>query len=336
MEQIYPKSNNQGSIGKMNGTTIVKSWLYGAFKYLALNGVLYTPPSADGTNGQVLKTNGSKVLSWTAAGGATAWDDIGDPDAAGTIAFAGFQQIITSTLNLAGAVLTLTNTTADVTADVSFIDFKYTDDGDANGFFMRGYDNAGGDLKWSIGADGAVVFGAATLDSAAITAGLTVGTTCAVTGLISGAAGASLGTATNSTLRTDAIAISNAELKAIRATPKVLVAAPGAQEVIEFVSATIIMDYGSNVLSETADDLQIEYTGGLDCAAAIDTTGFLDQAGDMIMICKATTIAGSATASLKGLGIHLKNIGDGEFDGNAGNDTVLRVKITYILHTTGL
>lgn len=95
----------------------------------------------------------------TNSGGATAWDDIADPDAAATIAFAGYQQIISSTLNSAGANLTLTNTTADLTADVSFIDLKYTDDGDANGYFLRGYDNAGADLKWSIDADGVITAG---------------------------------------------------------------------------------------------------------------------------------------------------------------------------------
>jgi len=83
-----------------------------------------------------------------------AWDDIGDPDADATIAFGGYKETISSTLNAAGANLTITNTTADLTADVSFLDLKYTDDGDANGFFLRGYDNAAGDLKFSIGADG--------------------------------------------------------------------------------------------------------------------------------------------------------------------------------------
>jgi len=90
-----------------------------------------------------------------AGGGVTLINDLGNADAAGSVALAGYQQTWTSTLNSAGANLTLTNTTADLTADVSFIDLKYTDDGDANGYFLRGYDNSAGDLKWSIGADGA-------------------------------------------------------------------------------------------------------------------------------------------------------------------------------------
>lgn len=87
------------------------------------------------------------------SGSATALNDIGDSSADGSVAQAGYKLALTSTLNSAGAIWTFTNTTADLTADVSFIDFKYTDDGDANGYFMRGYDNTG-DLVWSIGPDG--------------------------------------------------------------------------------------------------------------------------------------------------------------------------------------
>lgn len=100
------------------------------------------------------------------SGGATALNAIGDAAADGTIDQTGYKQTWTSTLNSAGAVWTFTNTTADLTADVSFIDFKYTDDGDANGYFLRGYDNAGNDLKWSIGSDGAFTVGSIILGTA--------------------------------------------------------------------------------------------------------------------------------------------------------------------------
>ena len=114
---------------------------------------------AKGTSGKVLKM-GSDDPFWgddnnDGGAGISTWDELGDAAADATIALAGYKTIWTSTLNSAGANFTLTNTTADLTADVSFFDLKYTDDGDANGFFMRGYDNAGNDLKWSIKADGA-------------------------------------------------------------------------------------------------------------------------------------------------------------------------------------
>lgn len=94
------------------------------------------------------------------------WAELGGTSTADiTTAFAGYKRTISSTLNTAGSVFSLTNTTADLTADVSFFDFKFTDDGDANGFFLRGYDNSGNDLKWYIGADGDADFGALTCTS---------------------------------------------------------------------------------------------------------------------------------------------------------------------------
>ncbi len=134
-----------GSLLETLGTTIT------------LGNISYTVPTNNGDASQYLQTNGSGVLTWAAGTSAvTAWNDIGDATADGTVANAGYKQTFTSTLNAAGAVITMTNTTADLTADVSFIDLKYTDDGDANGYFIRAYDNAGGDLKFSVAANGAV------------------------------------------------------------------------------------------------------------------------------------------------------------------------------------
>lgn len=303
---------------------------------MRIGGVLYTMPSTDGTVGQVLKTNGSATLSWTAAGAATTITALGAASADGSTALTGFKHVFTSTLNTAGSNFSFTNTTADLTADISFIDFKYTDDGDANGYFMRGYDNAGGDLKWSIGADGAVVFGASTLASASVTGAVT-GATVTTTGLTTATGGLSTGSAADSILKTDTITITNAQLKTLRASPKELVAAPAAGSMVEFVSAVIAMNYGSNVLSETADNLVIQYhTSGLDASAEIETTGFLDQAADMVAVVKGASIAGAAATSFVAQALEIFNNGDGEFGGNAGADTILTVKVTYWVHATGL
>lgn len=163
---MKPRSNNFGSVGDAT-----HYYARGYFTGLSIRGITYTWPAADGTIGQQLTTSGAGVLSWAAASamGVTAINDIGDAAGNGTINQTGYKQIWTSTLNTAGAVWTMTNTTADLTADVSFLDLKFTDDGDANGYFIRGYDNAGGDLKFSIGADGAAVFGTASLGATTIT-----------------------------------------------------------------------------------------------------------------------------------------------------------------------
>ena len=114
---------------------------------------------AKGAEGTVLKMTATDPTWGTdnndGGAGISTWDELGDSAADATIALTGYKTIFSSTLNTAGANWTMTNTTADLTADVSFFDFKLTDDGDANGYFMRGYDNAGGDLKWSIGPEGA-------------------------------------------------------------------------------------------------------------------------------------------------------------------------------------
>jgi hypothetical protein len=346
MNKFFPKKNNDGSIGKLNGTSILKSWLYGCFKYIGLNGILYTPPAADGTNGQVLKTNGSGVLSWTAAGGATALDDVGDPDADTSIDLAGYKFLLNSTLATAGAVFTIKNTVADLSADVSLFDFLFNDDGDANGYFARGYDHAYNDLKWSIGADGAVTFGAATLGSAAIagnetvggtldvTGAGTVGGTLGVTGVITGTAGATLGT---SKIITETTNLTSAQVKALKATPIALTAAPGADKFIQLIGATLVLDYGSNAFTESSDDLVIEYeTSGVDATAAITSNGFLTATADTLAVAVPAAIAGAATASFNGKKLMLLNSGDGEIAGNAANDSQLTVQVTYAVHTLGL
>ena len=112
---------------------------------------------AKGTLAQVL-TQGASDPLWADAtggtGGISNWDQIGDATVDATIALGGYKTIFTSTLDT-GAIWTMTDTDASLSAATSFFDMKATSDGDANLFFMRGYDNAGGDLKWSIGQHGA-------------------------------------------------------------------------------------------------------------------------------------------------------------------------------------
>lgn len=141
-------------------------------------------------------------------------------------------------------------------------------------------------------------------------------------------------------IQTVAVAISNAELKALRAAPKTLVAAPGAGYVLEFIQALLILDYGANVLTESADNLVIRYKDGSGIAASevIECTGFIDQAGDIMTVAvpdggAATAIATKAQCDNQPLVLH--NNGDGEFGGNAGADTLLRVKISYRVWPTG-
>jgi hypothetical protein len=58
------------------------------------------------------------------------------------------------------------------------------------------------------------------------------------------------------------VLISNAELKAIRATPKTLVPAPGTGKVLEFLSGVLVLAAGTNVLTEATANLAVKYQNG--------------------------------------------------------------------------
>jgi len=132
------------------------------------------------------------------------------------------------------------------------------------------------------------------------------------------------------------VELTNAEIKALRGSPKDLVAAPGSGYFLELVSAVLILDYGSNALTESTDDLVIQYDGGQDATAAIEMTGFIDQTADTVAVIPAATIAAVASANVANDALELFNTGDGEFGGNAGADTTMTVKIAYRIHKLDL
>lgn len=127
------------------------------------------------------------------------------------------------------------------------------------------------------------------------------------------------------------VSITAAEMKAIRATPKTLVAAPGAGKVLEFISATAIMDYVA-AFTESSDDIVIRFTDGSGAIASttLDTTNFLTATSDQIRTHKpiVTDITPVANSPLV-----LHNTGDGEL---AGTGSPVRYKVAYRIHATGL
>lgn len=130
------------------------------------------------------------------------------------------------------------------------------------------------------------------------------------------------------------VTLTNAEIKALRAAPKTLVAAQGANKVIEFVSALLKLIAGTNILSETTDNMAVRYTNGTGAAVSqtIESTGFIDQAVDTVTnaLPKIDAIVGLADAANKPIVLH--NTGDGEFADNAANDATMVVKVAYRVH----
>lgn len=143
---------------------------------------------------------------------------------------------------------------------------------------------------------------------------------------------ASASFATEAGSRVATVNLTSAQVKALRATPFTLVAAPGAGKINIVESVTLQLNYGgTNAFTESADNLVVEYgDSGQDITASIETTGFIDQTSDRFAIVYPATIATMATATV-GVNetIQLFNTGDGEIAGNAANDNTLNVTVAY-------
>lgn len=133
------------------------------------------------------------------------------------------------------------------------------------------------------------------------------------------------------------VTLTNAEIKALRAAPKTLVAAPGAGKVLEFISAQLFLDYGSNALTESTDNLAIRFGDGTGTivSQAIEAGGFIDATADTMTNALPKIDAAAAKTACENKALVLHNTGDGEFGGNAGADTTMRVKVAYRVHSTG-
>jgi hypothetical protein len=124
-------------------------------------------------------------------------------------------------------------------------------------------------------------------------------------------------------------------IKTLRATPVVLVPAQGAGSVVKLVGAQLKLVAGTNVLSETADNLAIRYlnTTGVLASQAIETTGFIDQAVNTYTTAEPKIDVIGAFTTVQNHALLLHNTGDGEFAGNAANDAQLVVRTYYLVHT---
>jgi len=101
---------------------------------LTLRGIAYTLPSADGTNGQQLTTNGSGTLTWASPGSSTAWDDISNPDANKTITFGTYTTTLTGAHTAADG-FTIQNT-GDF-GDISILKVQQTSGNPTNGTVLE-------------------------------------------------------------------------------------------------------------------------------------------------------------------------------------------------------
>jgi len=129
--------------------------------------------------------------------------------------------------------------------------------------------------------------------------------------------------------------LTSAEVKALRATPKTLVAAPGAGYMVQFISASLFLDYGSNGFTESADNLEFRWGAAGTAAATVETTGFIDQTADTMIHAYPAAAAALTKTVTDNKALVLQNNGDGEIAGNAANDSVLDVIVIYRIVPTG-
>ena len=123
------------------------------------------------------------------------------------------------------------------------------------------------------------------------------------------------------------VTLTAAQIKAL-ATPITIITAPGANKLLQFVSAILVLNKGTQVLAENADNLVFIYTGAANCSEVIECTGFIDQTADTITNAIQVKDVIDASADIVNKGIQLKNT-NGNFTGNAANDATLDVYMSY-------
>lgn len=124
--------------------------------------------------------------------------------------------------------------------------------------------------------------------------------------------------------------ITSAELLALYTTPKELVCAPGGAYVNEFISAVLLLDYGTATYA-TNGDLTVRETNGSGTAVSdtVAAADFLHKTTDFVRVVQALS-ADTAVLANKAL---VLCCGTGN---PATGDGVVRVRTAYRVHETGL
>lgn len=132
------------------------------------------------------------------------------------------------------------------------------------------------------------------------------------------------------------VTLTNAQIKAVRATPVTLVAAQGAGTVIKFMGALLKLNYGgNNAFTESADNLAIKYTDGSGVAVSgtIESTAFITATADTYSNAEPAAGAIVAATGAENQALVIHNTGDGEIAGNAADDNTLSVRVYYTVQS---
>jgi hypothetical protein len=134
---------------------------------------------------------------------------------------------------------------------------------------------------------------------------------------------------------TTVVSMTATEIKALRAAPKTLVAAPGASSWIEFVSGYLKLTAGSEALTESSANLGVKFENGSGTQVSenIEATGFIDQTSDTVIPAAPAASAAIAATNALNKALVLHNLGAGEYGGNASDDSTLEIAVTYRVHS---
>ena len=133
------------------------------------------------------------------------------------------------------------------------------------------------------------------------------------------------------------VTVTNAQLKALSVTPKVIVATPGAHNMVEVVSAVLIHDYAGAQFDANTETLGLYYTNkaGTLLTSTVTQTLLLGTASaDRMAKLTPAACAGAAANTYENLAVVLAcSVGD-PIGGSATG--VVRVICSYRIHATGL
>lgn len=125
------------------------------------------------------------------------------------------------------------------------------------------------------------------------------------------------------------VTVSAAEIKALNGSPKELVPAPGADRVLEFISAVIKHNAGAAYVEpSTPDDCIIRYSGGQIVTADITALAFLTVTDDEIRVIPFNVGAMPIATDLEALKNTALQLYNPDADYTTGTGT-LDIRVTY-------
>lgn len=131
------------------------------------------------------------------------------------------------------------------------------------------------------------------------------------------------------TIQTVTVTLSTAEVLALATTPIELVAAPGADKVVQFMGATLVLNYNSIAYTESGDNMVVKYenAAGVAVSDVIECTGFIDATADTLTSAVPVKDAIVAASGCVNKALVMDNAGSNFAAGNSPVDVIVAYKV---------